>query len=226
MISKYIEHTNLKPTATVGDIFRLCSEAAEHKFRGVCVNPRHVATAISSLKRIDNGEGVRIITVVGFPLGANTTETKIAEAIQAIENGANEVDVVWDLASFKQKEYWRTLLQLTKIREAIYGEVMKVIVEECYLTGAEQEIAYQIVEDSGADYIKTSTGFGKSGARLTTVRFWNQLRLRGKDNLKIKAAGGIKDYETAELFIDFGADVLGTSHGIAIINQERLNDVR
>ena len=219
MISKYIEHTNLKPTATENDIYKLCDEALGYGFRGVCVNPNHVVTAHAQLQ----GFETKVITVVGFPLGANITEIKIIEAVRAVGNGADEIDVVWDLASFKQKEYWKTLLQLTKIKDEIGKAIMKVIVEECYLTTyEEQEIAYQIVKDSGADYIKTSTGFGPSGAKLSTVNLWAGLRATQKDNLKIKAAGGISGYTKAQFFLDCGADVLGTSHGITIVNKEKV----
>lgn len=215
-----IDHTNLKPTATIDDIRKLCDEAKLNGFRGICVNPRHVNLAARMLAN----SSVKTISVVGFPLGANSTTIKITEAIEAFDNGANEIDVVWDLASFKDGNYVKTLVQLIKISEIVrrrYG-LMKVIVETCYLSSEEIEKAFQIVFDSGADCIKTSTGFGKDDLlheKIPVVSKWAQLRTQKQCDLKIKAAGGIGGYATAKQFIDCGADIIGTSHGIEIMKQ-------
>ena len=223
MISTHIDHTNLKPFATDVDIQRLCDEALVHKFRGVCVNPRHVTTARVHLDR-QNDPHIPVVTVVGFPLGANQTQTKIQEACHALSNGAEEIDVVWDLAAFKMQEYWLTLIELTKIVRAVLQKkpktVIKVIVEECYLDSDELEKAFSIVASSGAHYIKTSTGMGKSGAKLSTIALWAHLRKLGGIDLGIKASGGIKTHYDAKQFIAVGASAIGTSHGVSIVRGE------
>lgn len=218
--SCHIDHTNLKPTATAEDIHKLCDEAIAHKFRGVCVHPCYVNLVSNWLFDTD----IKVVAVVGFPLGANTTTVKVTEAKYAINDGADEIDVVWDLGSFKAGDYIRTLVQLSKIVAVVKnrrGCMLKVIVETCYLDLAEIKKAFQIVLDSGADCIKTSTGFGSSGAELRIVSELVELREQKQCVLKIKAAGGIRDYQTALQFISRGADIIGTSHSARIMGEQQ-----
>lgn len=223
--SCHIDHTNLRPTATRSDILRLCNEAIDYGFRGVCIHPYYVSLANSVLRKdelIHNipNRPIKVVTVVGFPLGANLSRTKVFETKLAIEEGADEIDVVWNLGLFKMKKYLKVLEQLGRVMDAAKSHTVKVIVESCYLNLEEIEKAYQIVRDSGADYIKTSTGFALSGAQTLVVRTWNQLREQNQDNLKIKAAGGIRDFQTAQSFLDCGADVIGTSHSLKIMREK------
>ena len=217
-IAKHIDHTNLKPFATNIDIVKLCSEAKKYNFRAVCVNPCWSYLAANQLRDSD----IRIATVIGFPLGANCTLTKINETVIAISHGANEIDIVWNIGWFKKSKYLAVMEELTKIVDLAYraGVIVKVIVETCYLDVDEITKAYQIVRDSGAEYIKTSTGFGPEGAEIATIEMWKKL-----GNLKIKASGSIKTFQQAANFIAIGADVLGTGSGISIVEKEReLND--
>lgn len=210
--SRHIDHANLKPFA---DINKLCEEALTYKFRGICVHPCNVSIAAGILVNTD----IKIVTVVGFPLGANTTESKIFEAKEAIGNGADEIDVVWDIGAFKAAEYLRTTVQLASIVEAAKDShdcMVKVIVEICYLSQDEVKKAYQVVSDSGADYIKTSTGFGPKVWNSLSISTWNRL----KGNLKIKASGGIDNYNVAQYFLNLGADIIGTSHGVKIMEEK------
>ncbi len=219
--SQHIDHTNLKPNATTDDIRKLCEEAKEHNFRGVCVHPGRVRVAAQSLINID----IKLVTVIGFPLGANTTKTKILEAEEAMGDGVDEIDVVWDIGAFKAGEYLRTVSQLHAIVEAVEAgqwmrndkRMVKVIVEICYLDINELEKAYQIVLDSGADCIKTSTGFGHNDGmdNQRAVKIWKRI----KGNLKIKASAGIRYRKTAQSLIDCGADILGTSSGVSIMGE-------
>lgn len=214
-IAEYIDHTNLKPTATHSDIVKLCDEARDYGFRGICINPCWVSVTEKELKDIE------IVTVIGFPLGANCVETKIFEVEVATVNGATEIDVVWNLGAFKNRKYLQVVEELVKIVDIAMVPV-KVIVEACYLDESELIKAYQIVKDSGADYIKTSTGFGPQGATHLAVATWKKLGdLKNSDNLKIKAAGGIRMYQSAKEFIRIGADVLGTSHGVLMVQEEK-----
>lgn len=214
-IAEYIDYTNLKPTATTDDIVKLCAEAKKYKFRAVCVNPCWVNLAKNQLANSD----VKIVTVVGFPLGVNCTLTKANEAVTAISRGADEIDVVWNLGWFKESKYLAIVEEITKIVDLAYysGVLVKVIVETCYLTKGEIFKAHQIVKDSGAWCIKTSTGFGTRGAEAAIIEIWKNL-----GDLKIKAAGGIKDFVTAREFVAVGADIIGTSHGVDIVEEENI----
>lgn len=217
--SSCIDHTNLKPTATEDDIRKLCDEAKDYGFRGVCVHPYYVNLAHFKLV----GMGVKVVVVVGFPLGANISKTKVFETKLAIDDGADEIDVVWNLGTFKAKKYLEALSQLKRVVNAAQDRMVKVIVETCYLDPEEIEKAYQIVRDSGAGCIKTSTGFGTDGASLLAVLKWKELRKQNQDNLKIKAAGGIRNFEVAQGFLNHGADIIGTSHGIKIMKEKNRN---
>ena len=209
-MNKYIDHTNLKPYATTRDIIVLCEEALYYNFRAVCVHPSWVSLAAKALENTD----IKIAAVIGFPLGANCSIFKLAEAIDVIKKGANEIDMVWNLGLFKDGKYLKVRDEIAKIVEL--DVPVKVIVETCYLNTDELGKAYQIVRDSGADCIKTSTGFGPEGAEYSIVELWKSL-----GDLRIKAAGSIKSYDSAKKFIEVGADYLGTSHGVAIMQGEK-----
>lgn len=211
-MNKYIDHTNLKPYATEADIFKLCEEARKYNFRAVCVHPSWVALASDYLR----GSDIKIAAVVGFPLGANRSIFKLAEAIDVIKRGANEIDMVWNLGLFKSAKYLKVRDEIAEIVKLNTDVLVKVIVETCYLNLGGLGKAYQIVTDSGATCIKTSTGFGPEGAEYSTVKLWKSL-----GDLKIKAAGGIKTYQQAQNFIAMGADFLGTSRGVAIMQGEK-----
>lgn len=210
-INTYIDHTLLKPTATKAEILRLCEEAKTHKFATVCVNPCFVTLAHKTLVAYH----VKVCTVIGFPLGNTTTKTKVFEAKNAKENGADEIDMVLNLAEFKSKNYNAVLNDITAVKTAIGNSVLKVIIETCYLDNTEILKATEIVNNSGADFIKTSTGFGTGGATIEAIKLIKQV---AKHELKIKASGGIRDFKTAKTYIDLGVARIGTSSGIAITN--------
>jgi len=201
---EHIDHTCLRPDATEKDMERLCQEAEQYNFRGICVAP-------SNLWLVRDYPGI-ISTVIGFPTGAHTVEIKIGEIVGAACDGATEFDVVWNIGLFKEGKHLHLLNHLRRVVRAVEQHHVKVIVEECYLDVAERELAWKIVRDSGAWAIKTSTGFGPRGASLDTIHQWWTL---GTD-LKIKASGGIKTREQAKAFIAAGADIIGTSHGVSM----------
>jgi len=212
----YIEHTNLKPDATHQDIIRLCEEAVEHKFYGVCVSPYHVQLAKKTIKK----EPVKVITVVGFPFGYNTVASKVEETKKAIIGGADEVDVVMNIAAFKSGDDATVLNDLQAVIMACHlqNKVAKVIIETALLTKAEIEKACRLCVDSEADFVKTSTGFASSGAKVEDIELMRKI-LPAK--VKIKAAGGIKDHETAVAMVNAGAARIGTSASIAITGVEQ-----
>jgi deoxyribose-phosphate aldolase len=213
----YIEHTNLKPDATHQDIIRLCEEAVEHKFYGVCVSPYHVQLAKKTIKKAP----VKIITVVGFPFGYNTVASKVEETKKAIIGGADEIDVVMNIAAFKSGDDATVLNDLQAVIMACHlqNKVAKVIIETALLSKAEIEKACRLCVDSEADFVKTSTGFASSGAKLEDIELMRKI-LPAK--IKIKAAGGIKDHETAVAMLNAGAARLGTSASIAIVVTEQI----
>ena len=210
-MNTHIDHTNLKPNATQIDIAKLCEEARQYNFRAVCVHPSWVATVKDYLRDTD----IKIATVVGFPLGANRTTTKVFEATESFERGTDEIDMVWNIGLFKNGKYLKVMYEIEQIVDIDKEILVKVIVETCYLTMGELVKAYQIVKDSGAGCIKTSTGFGPEGAEYSTIELWKSL-----GDLRIKAAGNIRSYDSAKKFIEVGADFLGTSQGIAIMRGE------
>jgi deoxyribose-phosphate aldolase len=213
----YIEHTNLKPDATHQDIIRLCEEAVEHKFYGVCVSPYYVQLAKKTIKKAP----VKIITVVGFPFGYNIVASKVEETKKAIIGGADEVDVVMNIAAFKSGDDATVLNDLQAVIMACHlqNKLAKVIIETALLSNAEIEKACRLCVDSEADFVKTSTGFASSGAKLEDIELMRKI-LPAK--VKIKAAGGIKDHETAVAMVNAGATRLGTSASIAIVNTEQI----
>ncbi|MDN5324376.1 MAG: deoxyribose-phosphate aldolase [Thermosipho sp. (in: thermotogales)] len=210
-VNKYIEHTNLKPTATEEDILKLCEEAKEYNFRGVCVNPSFVPLVKSNLE----GTDVKVVTVVGFPLGATSTESKAFEAKKAVEDGADEVDMVIHIGYLKSGDYDYVFEDISAVVNAAKVPV-KVIIETCYLTDEEKIAACLISKEAGAAFVKTSTGFGTYGAKVEDVSLMRWVV--GKD-LGVKASGGIRTYEDAINMIRAGANSLGTSSGISIVKR-------
>lgn len=210
-INKYIDHTLLKSDTTERDIIDLCNEAKEHQFYSVCINSSYVALAKQLLER----SSVKICSVIGFPLGAMSTEAKVFEAKDAIEKGADEIDMVINIGYLKSKNYVAVFKDISDVKIAIGKTPLKVIIEISELSKNEIIKASEICLDAKVDFIKTSSGFTKSGATLTAVKI---IKKTVRDNAKIKASGGIRDYETAKKYINVGADRIGTSSGVDIIN--------
>ena len=209
-ISRSIDHTLLRPDATITQIHMLVEEAKQHRFFSVCVNPSYVATCADLLK----GSGVQVCTVIGFPLGANSTAVKAFETVHANKDGADEVDMVINIGALKSQ---KLLLVEEDIREVVYaaeGKVVKVIIETSLLNNDEKIIACQLAEKAGANFIKTSTGFSGSGATIEDVIL---IKENVSTTIGIKASGGIKDLESAKKFLAAGATRLGTSAGVTIV---------
>ena len=209
-LNKYIDHTILKATASGTDVQKLCEEAIEHEFYSVCVNGCYVVDA----KHLLQGTDVKIAAVVGFPLGAMTTAAKVFEAKEVVENGASEIDMVINVAKLKDGEFEYVENEIRQIKEAIGDNVLKVIIETCYLTDEEKVKACELSLAAKADFVKTSTGFGTDGATYEDVKLMKSVV---GDNVKVKASGGVRDKETAQKYIDLGAERLGTSSGIDIV---------
>lgn len=215
-INSYIDHTLLGATATERDIIDHCNEAKKHNFYAVCVNSCYVRLAKQLLKDTE----IKICTVVGFPLGAASTEAKVFEAKQAINDGADEIDMVMNLGVFKSKNFVEVFKDIKDVKTSIGKTPLKVILEISELSKNGIVKACEICVDAKADFVKTSTGFSKSGATLTAVKI---MKKTVKDHCKIKASGGIRDFETAKKYIDVGVDRIGTSNGIAISKGEYSN---
>ncbi len=209
-ISRSIDHTLLKPDATINQINVLVEEAKQHRFFSVCVNPTYVATCADLLK----GSGVQVCTVVGFPLGANSTATKAFETTHAIKDGADEIDMVINIGALKSQ---KLLLVEEDIRDVVFaaeGKVVKVIIETSLLTDEEKVIACQLAEKAGANFVKTSTGFAGGGATLEDIKLMKQ---SVSSKMGIKASGGIRDLDGAKKMLAAGATRLGTSAGVTIV---------
>lgn len=215
-INKYIDHTLLKPESTKEQIEKLLLEAKQYDFASVCVNPTWVATAAEALK----DSTVKVCTVVGFPLGANTPEVKAFETKNAIENGADEIDMVLNIGALKSGNLTLVEDDVRAVVEAANGTLVKVIIEACLLTEEEKVIACELSVKAGADFVKTSTGFSTGGATVPDVTLMRQTV--GPD-IGVKAAGGARSLEDAQAFIEAGATRLGTSSGVAIIEGEAVN---
>jgi len=209
-LSGYIDYTNLKKTADASDIIKLCEEAKKYHFPTVCVSPYYVKAAAEYLK----GSTVEVCTVIGFPNGYNTKETKQYEAIDAIHNGASEIDMVININAVKNKDYDYVKDEIELIRDSIDGKVLKVIIETCLLTDDEIIKMTEICNETFVNFIKTSTGFDKEGATLHAVELISKHK---NDVLEIKASGGIKTEEDAIKFIEAGATRIGTSNGVEIV---------
>ncbi len=209
-LARYIDHTLLKPTATPADIEQLCREADEHYFYAVCVNPAFVPTAKKAL----GASPVRVAAVVGFPLGANSPAVKAAEAALAVSQGADELDMVIPVGRALAGDWEAVAADVRAVREAAPGAVLKVILETGYLNEQQIRAAAEAAISGGADFLKTSTGFGPRGASLEDVRL---LVETAAGRAKVKAAGGIRSREDAWEMIKAGADRLGTSSGVALV---------
>jgi deoxyribose-phosphate aldolase len=209
-INKYIDHTVLKATTTENDIVKLCNEAKEHNFYAVCVNGCYVNLAKENLI----GTDVSIAAVIGFPLGAMSKEAKVFEAEKCIADGANEIDMVLNIGFLKDGRYDEVEEEIREIKEAIGDNVLKVIFENCYLTKEEIKIASKLAVNAKADFVKTSTGFGTDGATFEDVELMKSIV---GDKAEIKAAGGVRDLETAIKYINMGVTRLGTSSGVSLV---------
>ncbi|PHV70974.1 deoxyribose-phosphate aldolase [Sporanaerobium hydrogeniformans] len=220
-IAQMIDHTCLKATATEADIKQLCEEAITHNFKTVCVPTCYVAMSAHLL----SGTDVGITTVVGFPLGNETPAAKAFEAKEAVLNGATDVDMVINIGALKDKKYDYVKFDIEEVVRATKSvdpkALVKVIIETCYLTPEEIEEVTEIVVQAGADFVKTSTGFGTAGATLENIQLMKKIV---GNRIEIKAAGGIGSSEDAKLLIEAGATRLGTSKSIAIIQGEKLGD--
>lgn len=213
-LNSYIDHTNLKLDSTLKDIEKLCDEAIKYHFASVCVPPYYVPLAASLLK----DSTVQVCTVIGFPNGYSTKEVKSYEAINAIENGANEIDMVININALKNKDYDYIKDEIEEIRDSIDGHVLKVIIETSLLDDKEIEKMTKICNETFVNFIKTSTGFGSRGASLHDLEIINKYK---NDILEIKASGGIKNEEDAESFIKAGVTRLGTSSGVTIMKGDK-----
>ena len=211
-LARYIEHTNLSPTLTIRDIDQLVDEARQYGFFGICVPPFWVKRAQREIGK----DNIVLVSVAGFPLGYNMTETKLDEIKRAIDNGADEVDVVWNVTSFKTGIPW-TKIEIAKCSKITHDrqKLLKVIIETAYLSDEEISEACKICADAGVDFVKTSTGFAPTGAKVEHVKLMRSVL---PAEVGIKASGGIKTREQAISMIDAGADRLGTSSGIKIVS--------
>ncbi|WP_048763392.1 deoxyribose-phosphate aldolase [Streptococcus cristatus] len=215
-LNKYIDHTLLKPDASQEQIETLIEEAKKYDFASVCVNPTWVSFAAQALKTTD----VKVCTVIGFPLGANTPELKAFETSDAIQNGANEVDMVINIGALKSRNFDLVERDIRAVVEAAKGTLVKVIIETCLLTDDEKVKACQIAQKAGADFVKTSTGFSTGGATVADVAL---MRKTVGPDMGVKASGGARSYEDALAFIKAGATRIGASSGVAIMEGDVAN---
>lgn len=215
-LNKYIDHTLLKPNASQEQIETLIEEAKKYDFASVCVNPTWVNFAAQALKATD----VKVCTVIGFPLGANTPELKAFETSDAIQNGANEVDMVINIGALKSRNFDLVERDIRAVVEAAKGTLVKVIIETCLLTDDEKVKACQIAQKAGADFVKTSTGFSTGGATVADVAL---MRKTVGPDMGVKASGGARSYEDALAFIKAGATRIGASSGVAIMEGDVAN---
>ena len=215
-LNKYIDHTLLKPDASQEQIKTLIEEAKKYDFASVCVNPTWVSFAAPALKATD----VKVCTVIGFPLGANTPELKAFETSDAIQNGANEIDMVINIGALKSRNFDLVERDIRAVVEAAKGTLVKVIIETCLLTDDEKVKACQIAQKAGADFVKTSTGFSTGGATVADVAL---MRKTVGPDMGVKASGGARSYEDALAFIKAGATRIGASSSVAIMEGDVAN---
>ena len=213
-LNKYIEHTNLKADAKESDIIKLCHEAIEYNFQAVVVNPHYITLAKDILKDTN----INVVTVIGFPLGANTTEVKVYEAIDAIEKGADEIDMVANISAIKDGDFEYVKKEIQDVFYSLDGRPLKVIIETCYLTEEEIKKMTEICNETFVNFIKTSTGYGTRGASLEDIDIINENK---NEILEVKASGGIKTYEDALKYVEKGVSRIGTSSGVEIIRGEK-----
>ena len=211
-IASYIDHTLLKPEASREDILKVCAEAAEYGFKSVCVNPLWVGTVRTALK----GSGVLTCSVIGFPLGATTTEVKVFEARGALQDGADEIDMVIDIAAARRGDRDALVRDIAAVADEVHtgNGILKVIIETSLLTDEQKVLACQAAVEAGADFVKTSTGFNGGGATVEDVAL---MRKTVGPDIGVKASGGVRSREDAQAMIDAGATRIGASSGIAIV---------
>ncbi|MDI6916887.1 MAG: deoxyribose-phosphate aldolase [Thermoplasmatales archaeon] len=209
-LEKMIDSTNLRPDATADDIKKLCYDAKKHNFWSVCVNPCFVSLASDLLISMD----VKVCTVIGFPFGAATPESKIFEVKDAVRNGADEIDMVINIGALKDKKYEAVKKEIKDIVDVVGKVAVKVIIETCYLTDEEKIKACQIAKEAGAHFVKTSTGFGPKGATAEDVAL---MRKTVGPNMGVKASGGIRTIDDAVKMINAGANRIGTSNAVEIV---------
>jgi deoxyribose-phosphate aldolase len=210
-----IDHTVLRPDATKIDVLRLCEEAKEHRFAVIFVPPCYVDEAVEAVA----GTSIRVGIPIGFPLGGHTTKAKVTEAVEAVARGAQVLDMVLNVSRLKSGDYEYVRKDIAEVVNATPGVEHKVILETCYLTQQEKRTACQLVMEAGADYVKTSTGFGSAGATVSDVTLMKEA-VAGR--VKVKASGGIRDWKTTLAMLEAGADRIGTSASLAIIEEWKL----
>ena len=214
-IASQIDHTLLRPDTADGDIDRLCAEAAQYHFASVCVPPYYVPRCVRALA----GTGVKVCTVIGFPLGNTTAESKVFEALQAVKSGAAEIDAVLNVSALKSGNIRLLEQELQALAAVAEGEAkLKIILETCLLTREEIVTACRLAKAAGADFVKTSTGFSKGGATVEDVAL---MRETVGPDMGVKASGGIRDLKTARAMLAAGADRIGTSAGVQIVLEEQ-----
>jgi deoxyribose-phosphate aldolase len=209
-LPELIDHTVLRPEATKFDVLRLCREAKDHQFTVIFVPPCYVDDAVAAVA----GTAIRVGIPIGFPLGGHTTKTKVAEAVEAVAHGAQVLDMVLNVSRLKSGDYEYVRRDIAEVVHATPGVEHKVILETCYLTPQEKRTACQLVVEAGADYVKTSTGFGAGGATVEDVKLMKEA-VAGR--VKVKASGGIRDWKTTLAMLEAGADRIGTSASLAIM---------
>lgn len=211
-IYSHIDHTLLRPTSTWEEIQKLCGEAIKYKTASVCIPPNYV-------KRVaeEYGDQLTICTVIGFPLGYHTTEVKVCETRTALQDGADEIDMVINLTDVKNGGFDKITDEVRELKGCVQDKILKVIIETCYLDDEEKKRLCRCVTDGGADYIKTSTGFGSNGATIEDVELFKQ---HIGDGVKMKAAGGVKTVEDLEMFLNAGCDRIGTSSAVKILAEK------
>ena len=215
-IMRHVDHTQLKAFATWEDIKKLCDEAVEYQTASVCIPPCYIQRVKEAY-----GEQINICTVVGFPLGYSVTEAKIAETKNALEDGASEIDMVINISDVKNGDYAAVEKEIAALKEVVGDKILKVIIETCYLTEEEKIAMCKAVTAAGADYIKTSTGFGTAGATISDIRLFKE---NIGEHVKMKAAGGVKTVEDLEAFLQEGCDRIGTSSAVKLIQGHKTNE--
>lgn len=215
-IMRHVDHTQLKAFATWEDIKKLCDEAVEYQTASVCIPPCYIQRVKEAY-----GEQINICTVVGFPLGYSVTEAKIAETKKALEDGASEIDMVINISDVKNGDYAAVEKEIAALKEVVGDKILKVIIETCYLTEEEKIAMCKAVTAAGADYIKTSTGFGTAGATISDIRLFKE---NIGEHVRMKAAGGVKTVEDLEAFLQEGCDRIGTSSAVKLIQGHKTNE--
>ena len=210
-LAKYIDHTILKANATEAEVIQVCDEAKTHTFYSVCINPYFVSLVADQLK----GSEVKVTSVIGFPLGSNTTEIKAQEALKAVNDGAHEIDMVINVSALKDGKFDYVEKDIAAVVEAIKGKaILKVILETCLLNDAEKIKACELSKKTGAHFVKTSTGFSTGGATEADIKLMKSIV---GDDMEVKASGAVRDYETAIRMIEAGATRIGASSSVSIV---------